>query len=99
MTESTFSQKTQALPRLYPRAFLRVTAVIWWPLYQSLIPASESIAAALGTVLAFMMSMIAPLPPEMTILRKVLKVRLIAPLVGIVATGILITGFVFNAVL
>jgi len=55
--------------------------------------------AALGTVLAFMMSVIALSLPEMIILRKVLKVRLIATFVGVVATGILIVGFVFNAVL
>ncbi len=55
--------------------------------------------AALGTVLAFMMSVIALLLPEMIILRKVLKVRLIATFVGVVATGILLVGFVFNAVL
>jgi hypothetical protein len=55
--------------------------------------------AALGTVLAFMMSVIALSLPEMIILRKVLKVRLIATFAGVVATGILIVGFVFNAVL
>ncbi|MFN3310649.1 MAG: permease [Thermomonas sp.] len=55
--------------------------------------------AALGTVLAFMMSVIALSLPEMVILRKVLKVRLIATFAGVVATGILIVGFVFNWVL
>lgn len=55
--------------------------------------------AALGTVLAFMMSVIALSLPELIILRKVLKLRLIATFVGVVATGILIVGFVFNAVL
>ena len=55
--------------------------------------------AALGTVLAFMMSVIALSLPEMIILRKVLTLRLIATFVGVVATGILIVGFVFNAIL
>ncbi len=55
--------------------------------------------AALGTVLAFMMSVIALSLPEMIILRKVLKPRLIATFVGVVASGILVVGFVFNAVL
>ena len=55
--------------------------------------------AALGTVLAFMMSVIALSLPEMIILRKVLKVRLIATFAAVVATGILIVGFVFNAAL
>jgi hypothetical protein len=55
--------------------------------------------AALGTVLAFMMSVIALSAPEMIILRKVLRPRLIATFVGVVAAGILVVGFVFNAVL
>ena len=55
--------------------------------------------AALGTVLAFMMSVIALSFPEMVILRKVLKLRLIATFVGVVATGILVVGYVFNTVL
>jgi len=55
--------------------------------------------AALGTVLAFMMSVIALSLPEMIILRKVLKLRLIATFVAVVATGILLVSFVFNAVL
>ena len=55
--------------------------------------------AALGTVLAFMMSVIALSLPEMVILRKVLKRRLIATFVAVVATGILIVGYVFNATL
>ena len=55
--------------------------------------------AALGTVLAFMMSVIALSLPEMVILRKVLKLRLIATFVAVVAAGILLVGYVFNAVL
>jgi hypothetical protein len=55
--------------------------------------------AALGTVLAFMMSVIALSAPEMIILRKVLKPRLIATFAGVVAAGILLVGYVFNSVL
>jgi uncharacterized membrane protein YraQ (UPF0718 family) len=55
--------------------------------------------AALGTVLAFMMSVIALSLPEMIILRKVLKLRLIVTFTAVVAAGILIVGYVFNAVL
>jgi uncharacterized protein len=55
--------------------------------------------AALGTVLAFMMSVIALSLPELVILRKVLTMRLISVFVGVVAAGILIVGYVFNAVL
>jgi len=55
--------------------------------------------AALGTVLAFMMSVIALSAPEMIILRKVLKPKLIATFVGVVASGILLVGYIFNLVL
>jgi hypothetical protein len=88
---------------------------VWWsvpvavligvPMYSNaagIIPIVEALlakGAALGTVLAFMMSVIALSLPELVILRKVLKMRLIAAFVGVVATGILIVGFVFNAIL
>lgn len=52
--------------------------------------------AALGTVLAFMMSVIALSLTETVILRKVLKTRLIATFIGVVGVGILIVGYVFN---
>ncbi len=52
--------------------------------------------AALGTVLAFMMSVIALSFPEMIILRKVLKPRLIATFIGVVGAGILLVGYLFN---
>ena len=55
--------------------------------------------AALGTVLAFMMSVIGLSLPEMIILRKVLKVRLIATFASVVGVGILIVGYLFNLVL
>jgi len=55
--------------------------------------------AALGTALAFMMAVIALSLPEMVILRKVLTPRLIGVFVAVVGTGILLVGFLFNAVL
>ena len=55
--------------------------------------------AALGTVLAFMMSVIALSLPEMVILRKVLKPKLIGVFVGVVGCGILLTGFLFNLII
>jgi len=85
----------------------------WWsvpaavligiPMYSNaagIIPVVEALitkGAALGTVLAFMMSVIALSLPEMIILRKVLTMRLIAVFVGVVAAGILAVGFIFNA--
>lgn len=79
--------------------------VIGVPMYANaagIIPVVEALigkGAALGTVLAFMMSVIALSLPEMIILRKVLKVPLIATFAGVVALGILVVGYVFNAVL
>ena len=55
--------------------------------------------AALGTVLAFMMSVIALSLPEMMILKKVLKFQLIIAFVLIVGTGILFVGYLFNFIL
>ena len=87
----------------------------WWsvpaavilgvPMYTNaagIIPIVEALlgkGAALGTVLAFMMAVIALSAPEMIILRKVLKPRLIATFAGVVAAGIMLVGYVFNAVL
>jgi len=52
--------------------------------------------ASLGTALAFMMAVIGLSLPEMIILRKVLKLPLIFTFAAIVATGIMIVGFLFN---
>jgi len=52
--------------------------------------------ASLGTSLAFMMAVIGLSLPEMVILRKVLKLPLILTFIGVVGTGILIVGFIFN---
>ncbi|MCA8880272.1 MAG: permease [Rhodobacteraceae bacterium] len=85
----------------------------WWsvpaavvlgvPMYTNaagVIPIVEALlgkGAALGTVLAFMMSVIALSLPEMIILRQVLTLRLIVVFIGVVASGILAVGFLFNA--
>jgi uncharacterized membrane protein YraQ (UPF0718 family) len=77
--------------------------VVGIPMYSNaagIIPVIEALlgkGAALGTVLAFMMSVIALSLPEMIILRKVLTIRLLAVFVGVVAAGILAVGFLFNA--
>jgi len=54
---------------------------------------------AMGTVLAFMMAVVALSLPEMIILRKVLKPKLIAVFVGINAVAIVAVGYLFNAVI
>ncbi len=84
---------------------LPAAVLIGVPMYSNaagIIPVVEALlgkGAALGTVLAFMMSVIALSLPEMIILRKVLKVPLIATFAGVVAAGILVVGLVFNTVL
>lgn len=65
------------------------------PIVQSLLAKG----AAFGTVLAFMMSVVALSLPEIIILRKVLKLELIATFIGIVACGIILVGYIFNMIL
>jgi uncharacterized membrane protein YraQ (UPF0718 family) len=82
-----------------------LSVLIGVPMYSNaagIIPIVQALlgkGAALGTVLAFMMSVIGLSLPELIILRKVLKPRLIAAFVGVVATGILLVGYLFNALL
>ena len=79
-----------------------LAVVIGVPMYTNaagVIPIVQALltkGAALGTVLAFMMSVIALSLPEAIILRKVLKIRLIVTFIGVVASGILLVGYVFN---
>ena len=82
-----------------------VAVLIGVPMYSNaagIIPIVQALlgkGAALGTVLAFMMSVIALSLPEAIILRKVLKPRLIAVFFGVVALGIMLVGFLFNAIM
>lgn len=85
----------------------------WWsvpavvligvPIYSNaagIIPIVEALlakGAALGTTLAFMMSVIALSFPEMVILRKVMTLRLVAVFIAVVAAGIVAVGYLFNA--
>lgn len=55
--------------------------------------------ASLGTVLAFMMSVVGLSLPEMIILRRVLKPPLIAVFIGVIAVAIILTGYLFNGIL
>jgi uncharacterized membrane protein YraQ (UPF0718 family) len=82
-----------------------IAVLIGIPMYSNaagMIPIVQALlgkGAALGTVLAFMMSVIALSLPEILILRKVLKVRLIVTFVGVVGMGILIVGYLFNVII
>lgn len=79
--------------------------VVGVPMYTNaagVIPIVEALlgkGAAIGTTLAFMMSVIALSLPEMIILKQVLTLRLIAIFIAVVSAGILATGFLFNAIL
>lgn len=81
-----------------------LSVVIGIPMYSNaagIIPIVQALlgkGASLGTALAFMMSVIGLSLPEMIILKKVLKIQLIAAFAGIVGIGIMIVGFIFNAI-
>ncbi|MGQ9928307.1 MAG: permease [Chloroflexaceae bacterium] len=82
-----------------------LAVVLGVPLYSGaagMIPVVQALiakGAALGTVLAFMMAVVALSLPEVIILRRVLKPQLIAVFVGVVAAGIIGIGYLFNLVL
>jgi uncharacterized membrane protein YraQ (UPF0718 family) len=82
-----------------------IAVAVGVPLYSNaagvlpLVEALHDKGLPMGTVLAFMMSVVALSLPEMILLRRVLQPKLIATFVGVVASGILAIGFFFNAVL
>lgn len=82
-----------------------VAVLLGVPLYSNaagvlpLVQALHEKGVAMGTVLAFMMSVVALSLPELILLRRVLKPQLLATFVGVVAAGILATGYLFNAIL
>ena len=79
-----------------------LAVVLGVPMYSNaagIVPVVQALlgkGAALGTALAFMMAVIGLSLPETIILRKVLRPRLIAVFVGVVATGIIAVGYLFN---
>lgn len=81
-----------------------IAVILGVPMYSNaagIIPIVQALlgkGAALGTVLAFMMSVIGLSLPETIILKKVLKIQLIAVFVGVVAFGIILIGYIFNLV-
>lgn len=82
-----------------------LAVLIGVPLYSNaagVIPIVEALlgkGAALGSTLAFMMAVIGLSLPETIILSKVMRPRLIVAFVGVVALGILLVGYLFNAIL
>lgn len=79
-----------------------VSVLIGIPMYSNaagIIPIVQALlekGASLGTVLAFMMSVIGLSLPELIILRKVLKIQMLAVFVCVVGAGIIIVGYLFN---
>lgn len=82
-----------------------IAVLIGIPLYSNaagILPLVESLhdkGMPMGTLLAFMMAVVALSLPEMILLRQVLKIQLLAIYVGVVAVGIIGVGYLFNAVL
>ncbi|WP_019878610.1 permease [Succinispira mobilis] len=80
-----------------------VATAVGIPIYASIfgtLPVAEALFAKgvpIGTILALIMSMTALSLPEMVMLSQVLRPRLLATFVGVVALGIMIVGYGFNA--
>lgn len=80
-----------------------IVVAIAIPLYSNAagtIPIVEALLGKgmpLGTTLAFMMAIVAISLPEFVILRRIMKLRLIAVYASVVVAGILAVGFLFNA--
>jgi hypothetical protein len=82
-----------------------VAVALGVPLYSNaagvlpIVTALHAKGMAMGTVLAFMQSVVALSLPEIILLRRVLKPPLIAAFVGVTASGIVAVGYLFNLVL
>jgi uncharacterized membrane protein YraQ (UPF0718 family) len=82
-----------------------IAVLIGIPLYSNaagMIPIMEVLTAkgmAMGTALAFMMAVIGLSLPEMIILRKVIKIKLLLVFAGILFVSFTLTGYLFNAIL
>ncbi len=82
-----------------------IATLIGIPLYSNaagVIPLVQVLTekgVAMGTVLAFMMAVTALSLPEFLILKQVMKPKLILIFAGVVGTGIMLTGYLFNMVL
>jgi len=82
-----------------------IAVLVGIPLYSNaagMIPIMQVLTAkgmAMGTALAFMMAVIGLSLPELIILRKVIKIKLLAVFVGIMFVAITLTGYLFNILL
>ena len=82
-----------------------VAVLIGIPLYSNaagimpLVVALYDKGLPMGTLLAFMMAVVALSLPEMILLRRVLKAQLLATYVAVVGSGIVAVGYLFNVLL
>lgn len=82
-----------------------VAVVIGVPLYSNaagILPMVEALydkGLPMGTLLAFMMAVVALSLPELILLRRVLRPPLLAAFVVVTATGIILIGYLFNLLL
>lgn len=80
-----------------------LATLIGVPMYADIfgtLPIAEALVArgvGLGTALAFMMSVTALSLPSIVMLKRVVRTPLLATFVGIVAGGIVLIGYLFNA--
>ncbi len=82
-----------------------VAVLIGIPLYSNaagILPLVEALhdkGLPMGTLLAFMMAVVALSLPEMILLRRVLKPQLLAIFIGVVGSSIIAVGYLFNYLL
>lgn len=80
-----------------------LATVVGVPMYADIfgtIPIAEALfskGVGVGTILAFMMAVTALSLPSMIMLKRVVKMKLLATFIGIVTGGIIIIGYLFNA--
>ncbi|MDL2327290.1 permease [Ruminococcaceae bacterium OttesenSCG-928-A11] len=80
-----------------------IATVVGVPMYADIfgtIPIAEALYAkgvGLGTVLSFMMGVTTLSLPSMIMLRKAIKPKLLALFIGICTVGIIVIGYLFNA--
>ena len=82
-----------------------IAVAVGIPLYSSaagVMPIVQALFAKglpMGTLLAFMMAVVALSLPEMILLRRVLRPKLLVTYIAIVGSGIIFVGYLFNAIL
>jgi len=81
-----------------------IATLVGVPMYADIfgtIPIAEALytkGVGLGTILSFMMAVTALSLPSIILLRRVVKPKLLALFVGVVTSGIIVIGYLFNAI-